>query len=172
MRKVKCVYTPYLNDRENKDRMSIIENSRHMKSMTIILVAASAMVLNSIKIHDKLFGTAKEASVYLIDDISEIANALMFDLNEIIHMDMEVVKPIVKAILNRLYPVVSINTTSDLVLLLDNNSGISTEMIDDMSSNSWVSNNLFNSVSQLFNLVDKYNIEYTGDNEINCTNKL
>ena len=172
MRKVKCVYTPYLNDRENKDRMSIIENSRYMKSMTIILVTASAMVLNSIKIHDKLFGTAKEASVDLIDDISEIANALMFDLNEIIHMDMEVVKPVVKAILNRLYPVVSINTTSDLVLLLNNNSGISTEMIDDMSSNSWVSNNLFNSVSQLFNLVDKYNIEYTGDNEIICNTKL
>ncbi len=172
MRQVKCVYTPYLNDRENKDRINIIESSRYLNSTTVILVSASAIVLNSIKIHDKIFGTAKEPTIDLVEDIAEIANTLMFDLNEIIHMDLEIVKPIVRAILNRLYPIASITTTSDLVLLLTNNSGISIEMIEDMNKNTYISNNLFNAVSSLFDLVDKYNIEFTGDNEINCNTKL
>lgn len=172
MRQVKCVYTPYLNDRENKDRISIIESSRHMNSTTVLLVSASAIVLNSIKIHDKVFGAAKEHTTDLIDDIAEIANTLMFDLNEIIHMDIELIKTTVKAILNRLYPVISINTTDELSLLLNSNGGISIEMLEDMSKNSYLSNNLFKAVSSLFNLVDSYNIEYTGDNEISCNTKL
>jgi hypothetical protein len=172
MRRVTQVYTPYLNDRENKDRIKIIDSSRNLNTTTVMLVASSAIVLNSIKIHDKIFGAAKEPSVDLIEDIAVIANALMFDVNEIICMDMEVVKGIVKAILTRLYPIPSISTTSELVLLLNNNSGISIEMVEDVSKNSYLSNDLFNAVSSLFNLVDRYNIEYTGDSEISCVNKL
>lgn len=170
--RVKAVYTPYLNDRENKHRLEIVESTKHLNSATALLVSASAIVLNGIKIHDKVFGTSKDVNIELINELSTIAESLMFELNEITHMDMDLSKNIIRAVLNRLYPIVSITTTSDLVLLLNNNSGISIEMIENMTDESYMSNKLFNAVSTLFNLVDRYNIEYTGDNEISCVNKL
>lgn len=170
--RVKAVYTPYLNDRENKHRLDIVDSTKYLNSATALLVSASAIVLNSIKIHDKVFGTSKDVNVDLINELSIISESLMFELNEIIHMDMDLSKNIIRAILNRLYPIVSVNTTSDLVLLLNNNSGISIEMIENMTNESYMSDKLFNAVSTLFNLVDRYNIEYTGDNEISCVNKL
>lgn len=172
MRRITSVYTPYLNDVENKDRRSIIEGSRGLNTTTVLLVTASAIVLNSIKIHDKVFGTAKEASVDLIEDITIIAKSLMFDLNEIIHLDMELADSMIKSILNRLYPILQISTTSELVLLLNSNSGISVSIVDELTKQSYLSNELFNSVTNLFSLVDRYNIEYTGDNELICNKKL
>ena len=170
--RVKAVFTPYLNDRENSHRLVIVESTKNLNSITAILVASTAIVLNSIKIHDKIFGKAKEVNVELINELALISNSLMFELNEITHMDIEISMNMIRSILNRLYPITSITTTSELVLLLSNNGGITTEMVDDMTKNSYMSNNLFNAVSELFNLVDRYNIEYTGDNEISCVNKL
>lgn len=170
--RVRAVYTPYLNDRENKHRIIIVESTKHLTSDVALLVSASAIVLNSIKIHDKVFGTPKEINTELNNEIYTIAEALMFDLNEIIHMDIELSKNIIRAIVNRVYPVISVTSTSDLVLLLNNNSGISIEMLEKMATDSYMSNKLFDAVTNLFNLVDRYNIDYTGDNEISCVNKL
>ena len=172
MRKVKAVYTPYLNDRENKDRIGIIDSSKGLSSSTVLLVTTSAIVFNSINIHNKLFGAAKEPTVDLIDDIAEIATALMFDLNEIIHIDLELAKSMIKSILNRLFPILEVSTTSQLVLLLSNNASVSDVMIEDMNKNSYISNILFNHTTNLFNIIDKFNIEYDGNEEIFLNKKL
>ena len=160
--KVKAIYTPSIPV-DSKNRMELVDASRGLSTMTLVTVVSQAAIMNAINIHTKMFGESVEINNEFTTDLNKIATELVFNVNEVLHLDMDLVMSTVSSLINRLYPTASIEDCSNynqLNLIFSNTVVIPDIVITEISKNSYYTEKVYACVLSLFNYSEGYNLEY------------
>lgn len=163
--KFKSIYTPAIAV-DNVDRMDLVSASRGLGSMALITVCSQASVMKAINIYGRVFGEIVEVDKEYVNDLRTIAVGLMFELNEILCLDMDLVTGVVTSILNRLFPLATLvdsNNYQQLNLLFSNTLVIPEKTMDEINKSNYYSEKVYEAVSNLFNYSERYSVKCDGE---------
>lgn len=147
---------------DHKDRVKLVESSRGLSTLPLITVCSQASTMSAIAIHSKAFGEIVEVNKEYVDELKSIAMSLMFEVNEILSLDMELVAGVINTILARLFPLTTIVNNKDYsqVKFIFSNTLIIPELVmDELSKNSYYSEKIYEHTLNLFDYSNGYSIK-------------
>lgn len=124
---------------------SLVDLQRNTSSAVI----AVGLAYNAMNLFEGLFACPTRKD---IEDLEKLAEAIMYEINELVPLNIELVKIEVRNALDRLLP--DIDTTKTTMVSYDrlfgNYSVPPAEVVDNINSNLYLSDDLFKGVTTLF----------------------
>ena len=169
MRKLNKVYSALYIGMADPSRRALIDSLGMGNKAVFTVVSATAIALTSVELYKKAFGETIIPSEDVISDIVEISKDMVFNLNEVTHVDIDFTLASVRSVLTRLYPIVDTGaeSISSMSALFGNNVGnISDEIISGINENRWSSDAIFKAVKNLYRPLLSMTVEFNSETSI------
>ncbi len=145
----------------HKNRMGMVEVAVLYNELSLTSITALAVVTSAIDVYEKAKGTKAIENGIDVENLKTIAISLGYELNEVMHFNMELLISSISSVLSRMYPMIYVKDKSlveSVMAAVTGASAFSDDTTIDINDKLYSTKALYSNIIALFDYKDAYRV--------------